>query len=221
MEITINKASLNRFTREVKKEALRRIARAMPEVKKTLIRTSLELASEIITSQEWKEMKTPKRIAEFGFQPWEVDELDEVVNRYLVPGKSNITQIEIATSVGAPRAILHWVDWPALLNSPFALHDLTKRNIKTKGWMTTSTVSWLEWFEYGVTINDWDVEYPLSPRLRWFSRSGLGLMIQSEGSSWSFPGTYLFDRTSKGFKTKIPRLNKEIKAVIIKSMRQK
>lgn len=220
MEIKISQAAFAKFEKEIMHEVMRRAIVAMPEVKKTLVRTSIDLANDILESPEWKDLKTPKRIAEFGFRPWEVDELDEIAYRYLIPVHHDITTLEVKTGVRTASAVLSWCNFAKLLKNPFALHDLTKRNAKTRGWEKTKTVSWLEWFEYGVTVDDWIVQYPLAPRWKFFSRSRLGLMRPAEGSSWSYPGSYLFKRTASGFKSKVTEFKKGVKADLIRSMRK-
>lgn len=224
MQITISNADMKKFLNAITGEVIRREAIAIPEIKKQLIRTSIDLAIQILDSPEWKDLKTPKRIAEFGFRPWEVDELDELANRYMIPGTHGITSIETnTTTTGAPKAVLHWVDFPKLLQNPFAMHELTKREHPNKGgaWIVKQVVSWLEWFEYGVTIDNWNVQYPIPPRWKYFSRSGLGLMRPAEGGSWTYPGSYLFEKTSRGFGSAMPALTEAIRKITVKAMKRK
>lgn len=145
-------------------------------------------------SQEFQDLKG-RLVGEFGFTPEEVSQLDRILE-LLVPGAHGITVSNVKTGPGQFLMQLEWVDFKALKRHDFAQHVLSKLDSSGAVDSITDIISWVEWLEEGATIRGFEFFRPDSKNRR-FSRSGEGLMKQTDGGVWSFQPTRVFERIAK------------------------
>ena len=141
-------------------------------------------------SSEFNDIKT-KFVGEFGFTPEELSRLDRILD-LLIPGSNDITVGEIKTGIGTKSILLQWVDYEKLKQHDYAQHELTKLDSSSGGFSITGVVSWVEWLQEGVSVIGYEFS-PVNARNNKFSRSGEGIMMQSEGTFVLKP-TRIFDK---------------------------
>lgn len=196
MQFHLTRQGQLEFERQLRSAVSRRAMNATRALEKYLFQEAVLLTGQILGSQAWSDLKG-RLVGEFGFAPWEVNDLDEIV-RYTIPS-NKVTKLDVVVNTSHTHAILHWIDWNEFAYSAFAEHELTKRDSKTKAWKVEQIVSWVEWLEFGATIRGYEFVSPLQPRQRFFSRSGQGLMKPAEGKFWSFEPTFVFRNTARTF----------------------
>jgi len=205
MKLTISGQQWRHADREIKDLVSKRLDVALESTRKLLFTEAARMTHEILGSSAWSAL-TGRLVGEFGFTPWEVDDLIEIT-RYMLPGVTKMTTLDAKIGVGNRYVILNWVDFEALSTSPFAMHELTKFNKKTKHHDVTQVVSWVDWLENGVTVRGYEFDDDITIKNSIFSRSRKGLMKATEGGMWSFEPTNIFHKTADGFNPEIMKKN--------------
>lgn len=194
--IKIEKGEMGRFERFALDEAQKIISRAIDGMDAALFAQASFLADEVRKSQEFQALKTPTLIGKFGFTPQEVSKLDDIFP-VIGPGNSNeVTSINKVTSGKKLSAVLQWVDFEKLKFHQVADHPLTKLNPRTGTFEVEGVVSWIEWWEHGVTIRG-HIFTRGNVRSLPSSRSQEGLMQTRSGSVFQLHPTRIFERTGE------------------------
>lgn len=197
-EITISTKERKRFEKFVLDEASRIVGIALEKMDAVMRKEAERLSEKVISSRSFQKLKTPAFIGRFGFTPQEVARLDQL-KPLIVGGDPTVTNIEKNLKGGTKKIQLNWVDFERLKNHQIAEHPLTKLNIQAGGFgfePTGTIVSWIEWWEEGVTIRG-HVFTRGNQFSAPFSRSGFGLMQTRTGSLFAMRPTRIFELTGE------------------------
>lgn len=203
-KITVSTRERKRFEKFVLNEAARIVEAALEKMDAVMLREAERLSDKVIASRSFQKLKTPAFIGRFGFTPQEVARLDDL-KPLIVGGDSTVTNIEKSLKGKTKTITLKWVDFERLKRHQIAEHPLTKLNLKTGSFDPTGTiVSWIEWWEEGVTIrghiftrgNQFNAPH---------SRSGFGLMQTRTGSLFMLRPTRIFELTGEQQKNSTQR----------------
>jgi hypothetical protein len=126
-----------------------------------------------------------------------------------------VTKVKKRLRARKPSIELQWVDFDKLKDHPIAQHPLTRFNRDSGQFENTGTiVSWIEWWEEGVTIRGHIFSRGNRQNTQ-FSRSGQGIMQRRNGSFFMLEPTRVFERVGlqqAGEVTK--RLDKALRALV-------
>jgi len=192
----VDKLEMDRFQRFVIEETNRIIVRAIDNMDAALFAQAGILADEIKNSQEFQAIKTPVLIGKFGFTPQEVANLDNLFPIIGPKADNEVTNISKVTAGKSLSAVLQWVDFERLKFHQVADHPLTKLNPQSKQFEVTGVVSWIEWWEHGMTVRG-HIFIRGNVRSLPSSRSHEGLMQTRSGSMFQLHPTRIFERTGE------------------------
>jgi hypothetical protein len=193
IKLLISNPELRRFEKFVETETARIITVALNKMDRVLFAEAERLADIVRSSPEFAALKTPALIGRFGFTPNEVARLDNLFS-VIAPNRDNEVTNVNKVLVGKKRsAILNWVDFEQLKKHQVAQHPLTKLNVQTNTFQVQQIVSWIEWWEEGVTVRG----HVFSPQGTIFSRSGEGIMQTRSGSLFALRPTRIFAKTGE------------------------
>jgi len=197
-KITVSTRERKRFEKFILGEADRIVGEALEKMDAVMRKEAERLSNKVISSRSFQKLKTPAFIGRFGFTPQEVARLDQL-EPLISGGDPVITNIEKNLRGNTKKIQLNWVDFEKLKKHQIAEHPLTKLTVQGNsfGFESTGTiVSWIEWWEEGVTIrghiftrgNQFNAA---------FSRSGFGLMQTRTGSMFALRPTRIFELTGE------------------------
>lgn len=215
VRVKVKNSDLRAFETDALRIVKERVVRAIDKLDEFMFNEAERLAEVVRNSREFRELKTPLLIGRFGFTPSEVSRLDEIFPLIGPRGNNQVTKVKKRLRARAPAIELQWVDFDKLKDHALAQHPLTRFNPDSGQFESTGTVvSWIEWWEDGVTIrghiftrgNQRNVE---------FSRSGQGLMQSRRGSFFMLQPTRIFERVGLQQAGEVTRnLDKALKRLV-------
>jgi hypothetical protein len=192
-KIVVSRAERKRFSDFAVRHADKIMRLAIARMDKILFEEAEKLADRVRESEEFKALKTPTLIGQFGFTPQEVANLDNLFP-VIQGGDKSITNVKVKTMTKIKSAILNWVDFAKLKDHPVAEHELTSFDARSRTFSVDQIVSWIEWWEEGVTVRG-HIFTRGNELNRSFSRSGLGIMMPRSGGFFLLRPTMIFQKT--------------------------
>lgn len=200
----VDRREMQRFQKFILSETDKIITLALDKMDAVLFEQAVFLANKIKTSDEFTALKTPTLIGQFGFTPEEVARLDDLFPVIGPNSNNEVTSTRKTLTSRKKSAILQWVDFDQLKFHEVADHPLTKLNDVTGQFEETGIVSWIEWWENGVTVRG-HIFTRGNIRSEVFSRSGFGFMQQRGGSTFAIRPTRIFEKTGAQFGANVAR----------------
>jgi hypothetical protein len=205
-KLKISRSELGRLSSFLVGETDKIITTAINRMDTVLFQEAERLANRVRNSPEFQKLKRPVLIGRFGFTPEELARLDDLFP-IIAGGDRQITNVEKSVTGRSKRAILNWVDLEKLKAHPIAEHPLTTFNPQTRAFEVSQVVSWIQWWEEGVTIRGHIFtrgNVVNSP----FSRSGFGIMQRRDGSLFAISPSRIFERIKdqpRGLRRRVER----------------
>lgn len=195
MKFKVSQREQRRFETAVLRKSKEIVIAAMDKLDEFMFNEAERLATALVNTDEFRRLQTPVLVGKFGFTPSEVSRLGEVAN--VVARDRSVTMVNKRLRGNRPKVELRWVDFDELRQHPVGDHPLTRLNPETLRFEDTGTVvSWIEWWEEGVTIRG-HVFNPGNRRALQFSRSGRGIMQASAGSLFMIEPTRVFEKVAE------------------------
>lgn len=194
VKVTFTNEQLRDAENQILECANRRVAETVERMDDIMFREIQRLTDEVLQSDEFQQLKTPALIGRIGFTPEEVERLDNI-EAVIAPRRSSpITNVEKDLTPGSPSITMQWVDMDRLKEHPIADHPLTRLDPQSGQFVDTGTVvSWIEWWEEGVTIRG-HVFSRGNQTNQDFSRSGEGIMMERQGGLFLLRPARVFQR---------------------------
>ena len=215
LRVKIRGNDLRAFQTDALKIIKARVIRAMDKIDQFMFREAERLADVVKSSQEFRDLKTPLLIGRFGFTPDEVAKLDTIFPLIGPSNNNQITKVKKRLGGRVPNIELNWVDFDRLKEHPTAQHPLTRFNRDSGQFERTGTiVSWIEWWEEGVTIRGhlFSRGNQLNSQ---FSRSGQGIMQKRGSSFFMLEPTRIFEKVGLQEANKVTRnLNAALRKLV-------